>query len=430
MGSFNTTCFVSNQTIASGDKCRVIPIVQQATYQPVSLTWKGNSEDIYGVSHSTCYSTAFWKPAADVIPAEYDDYGQVKILFSPLSRAKLMSFFREVLEKCPVVAQGENKYHDQPFDFSAFLSQKAPHLSARFAQDKDIKPLTQLDELDVELTACWDYIFEVASEHRLFICNYQGVPRPLQFAVMHEVAYEALIAETANQKTWDGVSCEQTTFLQHAVQKAKEVTQKYAENNFDMRDFWFSNAFREALAYFNREGSYTSPLELVMVPKMVEKYYANEITENQFIERLLPQLNDRYALAALEEFNLKLSPMVYAGQDYQNQIGSAYAKFVSGISAKVSRGRNVYYHGEALDYQMDVSGQAQLDKFVELMGDSDSYVESVEILSKVTGEPSGSEVWLVKFSCPMDIEALRELVTDNMSDGAALSRSFAAFEKI
>ncbi len=38
MGSFNTTCLVSQQTIVPYAQCVIIPIQQQSTFNPVSLT--------------------------------------------------------------------------------------------------------------------------------------------------------------------------------------------------------------------------------------------------------------------------------------------------------------------------------------------------------------------------------------------------------
>jgi hypothetical protein len=54
-------------------------------------------------------------------------------------------------------------------------------------------------------------------------------------------------------------------------------------------------------------------------------------------EFLIESLKDRYVVRGLAELNLKLSPIVYASQDYSNEIGKAYAKFVRSVSSTVNK---------------------------------------------------------------------------------------------
>ena len=42
-------------------------------------------------------------------------------------------------------------------------------------------------------------------------------------------------------------------------------------------------------------------------------------------------------MSGLDSLNLKISPIVYATQDYDNSIGRDYAKFIRTVSSKVSK---------------------------------------------------------------------------------------------
>lgn len=44
MGSFNTTCFVTQQTISTEDRAVIFPIIQKSTYNPVELSLQMNWE--------------------------------------------------------------------------------------------------------------------------------------------------------------------------------------------------------------------------------------------------------------------------------------------------------------------------------------------------------------------------------------------------
>ena len=80
MGSFNTTCMVSQQVIAPNDEVVIFPIVPQSSYSPVELIDKdGSCVEAYGHSSSSCYPTAFWNYAGPMLIGTYDDYGKFEL---------------------------------------------------------------------------------------------------------------------------------------------------------------------------------------------------------------------------------------------------------------------------------------------------------------------------------------------------------------
>jgi hypothetical protein len=70
--------------------------------------------------------------------------------------------------------------------------------------------------------------------------------------------------------------------------------------------------------------------------------YADKvITEDEFFEVVQPMLDTRYIMAGLESMNLRIESVVTTGQDYENELGKAFAKFVRSTSSVVTKQREV-----------------------------------------------------------------------------------------
>lgn len=63
---------------------------------------------------------------------------------------------------------------------------------------------------------------------------------------------------------------------------------------------------------------------------------SKEFTDELF-EEFKEQIEHHYLASAISKYDLKLSPMVYAGQDYSNEMGNAYLKMVTKINQKVNK---------------------------------------------------------------------------------------------
>ena len=97
MGSFNTSCMVSQQVIVPGAETIILPIQQQATYEPVEISKDGKEMSQFGFAHTTCYPTAFWGYAGPMIRGTYDDYGRFNIDDTVENKINLISFFNELI---------------------------------------------------------------------------------------------------------------------------------------------------------------------------------------------------------------------------------------------------------------------------------------------------------------------------------------------
>ncbi len=332
MGSFNTTCFVSQQTISTGDKAVVMPIKQQTTYNPVQLHVSGREgvKEVakYGYANTTCYSTAFWGFAGPILNGEYSDYGNFEWENSEENIKNIRSFLNYLSNSVCDVVQGENKYHDHPLDFASIYNPKEKY------------SFQQLEEI---MGKVWD----VASEARLFVRNYNGEPVNVAFAVMHEPAAEYLIKEVGKSKGWDGESYEQKSYFNNYLNKKfSEMMEVFKGKDLDNTiAFFVSNVSGlESYRIGEQEGThirnYYDRSRYVM--DKIQSYLKEGNTEfsrdftDELFEKFKSQIDHRYIAAGLERINVKLSPMVYASQDYSNDLGNTYLKMVQEVNSKIN----------------------------------------------------------------------------------------------
>lgn len=352
MGSFNTTCFASNQTIAPSDECVIVPIVQQAGYQPVEVSAGETSHSLYGITASTCHPDAFWSPAGGFVEGRYHDYGQFELSDTPANRFSVLGFIGWLLNTAATTQAGQNECHDLPFDLPGFLAQEAPLLQQL------LRPTTTGDAAIVDgdaffaqLVKTWGYIWEVASEHRLFAKTASGVLRPVQFSVMHKAACDELIRVVEARHSWDGQPLDRRSFFERAlaqfdasdaafderIRKATADAPDARERFEQVRIFFKVTKFSDALARMGSSAGMNLPEEQETFHALLPAYAAGDLTAQDLFEALRPLLDRRYVLAGLDVLNLRFAPQVYADQDYSNETGGLYADFVQATRTAVDR---------------------------------------------------------------------------------------------
>lgn len=363
MGSFNTSCFASHQTIAPREKCYVIPIIQRHGFDPVDVTHEEKTTQEWGLTDSTCYPNGFWRVLSGFIEATYNDYGRVLVTNTPRNAYLLFHLFSTLYKSVGVVAQGNNPYHDVPYNLPQFIAEKTPLLHTMLGEKGSNAGTPDRDALFEELVKVWDYTWEVAQEQRLFAASRNGGGlRPVQFAVLHTESYTRLVDIASQGHSWDGTPFEPRARVEALLKKAtaemdeffaeelkdlmaehnagptEELSRELAELEISKRLMTVSQFFEG----FSRIASFESGfslLEMGLRPK-VKQHFENKLSLDEFFEKILPFLKDRYAMNALESLNLHLTPMVYTTQDYSNDIGTAYTRFVQEVSRAVNLGRD------------------------------------------------------------------------------------------
>jgi len=346
MGSFNTACFASGQVIATGDKAYLMPILQASTYDPVEMSFNGEKLSLPGISNMNCYPHSFWEPYGAFIEAEYHDYGQFHLVDTPINRVRLVDFILGLPAKAAVVEQGENEYHDVPFNLEKLLEEKAPILHA----GKDQAPMLLVranegsDALFKELEVIWANIWEVATENRLFAANYRDEPRPLQLAVMHAEAYARLLQmnESRQRPVFDKVL---------ASVKAAMDSRMAAATSDEQREALVWSMTSRITSGLERLGSFEGMdfhCEVEILDEAIEVFCVGKVDADQLFATIKPVLDTRCVMLSLNHLNLRLSPQIYSGQDYSNEAGRDYAKFVQEVSAAVTQQRRERF-GEDFD---------------------------------------------------------------------------------
>jgi hypothetical protein len=342
MGSFNTKCFASGQTIATGDKCLVIPIEQASTYRPIQLNWGGKNLELYGAFHSRCHPDSFWTPLCGGFTATYDDCGRFQLERTDHNLFNLTHWVRMLRDECPVTLAGDNEYHELSFNFGAFLAKEAPHVLA--CEDATLKnPVEQLREtyLD-EAIKCWDYAFKVSGHSRLFR-THKG-PRAVQFAVLHHLVADELVSMASSGLDYNSNSVAPRDVFERAVLTGREAADAtdYTACPIElaMRKGW---AFRmEATEVFKERGglSLGTRAEQAHLRHVLGRIQTGEWSTELAFEQFLPTLRGRYIFGSLETLALHFEPMMCTGQDYDNSVGKDFAQFIQKVSSAVTKERH------------------------------------------------------------------------------------------
>lgn len=336
MGSFNTTCFVSQQTIVPGAQAYIIPIYQSHNYNKIILEANGNIYEELGNYSSTCYPTSFWDYAGPIFKGKYDDYGCFVLNDTDENHNSLVVFFDSLLEKLFITQQGENEYHDLPIDFKTIYNYKKEY------------SFTELHEI-------WDKMWEVGQKGRLYISDFDNNPCQLQFSVIHEATANYLMNDFYNKGD------------DHRKEYFKNYIKKPLEEIFDdeKKSFFFISRLFSLERFNIGEGTgayYHFYSDIGSLSEDIIKEYESEKLEDclsELTEKLYnlfsTQIEHRYIHHALCLLNIKLSPMVYASQDYSNDIGIDYKKMVNNVNAKII---------EEIKARWDEYDDEQEDKFI------------------------------------------------------------------
>lgn len=317
MGSFNTTCFVTQQTIAGKDKCYILPVRQAFGYKPVELRRLGEDFTRYGICHQDCYPDANWEPVGNFLEGEYDDYGLVELANTPLNHHRLISFFRQLQNYSFVTEPGENYIHDVPFDFPAFVEGE-PELQEllRGAGPGDQKARHEL------LMKAWAYYEQVSQQYRVFTASYgEPEPRQVRHAILHEDAYHRLIALTEGRRGYKGQPYTRRSVFDRLLDEVTGLADNTQPKLAAMH--W---GLKLSLIGFSSGMSFDDEDE-VFEP-FFERFFQGAMTKDALFEAVRPWLDSRFVMLGLTQLNIRISPMTYATQDYSNEIGQQYAAFV------------------------------------------------------------------------------------------------------
>lgn len=354
MSAINARCGASQQSIAAGDRCRVLFITQSSSFEPIALRDGETTLELPGIANTSVYLNCYWRPSSPFIRAVYDDYGMSRlVLESPLDRARVTTLFADHYQSAVQTLAGKNQYHDLAFNFKEFVEQNAPQLNGILAPRTWLSPPLSPagDSLDAELQLCWSFLCDMVRRHRVFVRGYCNQIRPLEMYMVHERAYAGLLAHREQLKDWDGNSLEMRAYILRAIKEARQ-----AEADCDMaeepseetevptkkrnlRTMVFTSTLSDALNRCNPDGCSKDSLAHRKRMNFAYDLFDGNISDDEFVEKTIPFMEDLAAFSSLEYFQVRLSPITYVGADFKNSVGSAYAQFVGEVSEQVTQER-------------------------------------------------------------------------------------------
>lgn len=348
MGSFNISCGTSGQVIAPGEKCWAIPVIQESTFSPVVMEYLNEEISLYGIANSICNPGCFWRPMTGFVSGTYADYGYIQPEDTPTNRRAMAEFFNTLYRSAPTVFLGENTVHDLAFNIKGFMVEKAPVLAKSLAGLPSYSRIPSDALVFSELDAVWQYVWDVARESRLFCADRSRHVRPVQFCAMHHVTVNHLTGLANKQSNWDGQAYELGAYLRSVLEKMdvnirllKAYESLPEATVMASQKFFILERIRESLKL-----GMTDSVHDLLFPFMtdhldfLERHLVKGMSFDELVEALRPTLTGIYVLAGMDALNLKFSPIVYAGQDYDNSQGKALAKFISTVSKEISKERD------------------------------------------------------------------------------------------
>lgn len=306
MGSFNTTCFVTQQTISYGDEVVLFPILCNSSDYPVSIIDKnGNRTGVYANTTSTCYPDAFWEFCGQYITAEYDDYGDFTLHTTEDNKESLVHLFKLLKERSYITEAGENSCHDLAFDMSEL----------------------EYDETRFEsLLSVFNEMWEVSvGENRVFVkSDFKGLPKELSFAVMHKSAFDYLIGLSENAvRRWNPEGTPRRTKIRAIFNYSRIISS----------DILMCHDINISQGSGNLMNLYGVHFNEAIIAHLKQP---TETSFESVVDSLDKFMNHCYVDAGLEVLNIKIQPIVYCGQDYDNSNGDSYLELVMHVNQKVN----------------------------------------------------------------------------------------------
>lgn len=398
MGSFNTTCFATRQTIAPGDGVVLFPIYQflgHASTPVVVVNSDSRTEVNARGPDQFIYPDALWKPLGCALKGHYDDCGTFVLDSGDFNREQLLALHDILNTQACYTPKGSNPYHEKEFRLPQ-LAELANQTDTDWESLRDSKKAEDCARVGTVLQRFFDLLQQSTHSNRVFITSNRNGGQPVLFkmAVASKVAIsnagEALrhlvsIYEGGReyQSTAD-VYCKLTLALKQWRADACNQPEKqnlagigrYIANTFDrlygvppntvlddVLKISFENSeiaevstafvMESVIAFFkNSHTSLFSTSQVQSLDYLVEAFMGCMVKEiltadpslveqtldTKFLESVIPEyfeIND--FLEMLVNLSILFTPQIGVSQDYSNSIGKAYSTWVQKTNETMPR---------------------------------------------------------------------------------------------
>jgi hypothetical protein len=305
MGSFNINCFATNQVMSAHDRCRIFAVRQSLGYEKAVLS--KSSDTIYSPMGSICYPNTFWTPITNTVLCKYDDYGKFVVDHTPASEYMLSTVLSSIYD---VNADNRNE--------------------ALIVEDlkNDLKNGKFQETLDT--------IFDHLQDSRLYGSGDDRVAS-IKFACMYEGAYQEILSSANKLESYDGTTLDVRSYISRVFDDGGQANSANVDDNktilkiHRMVDKLQNVKTYESCSYIH--------VSLSILYDIIENYYTGKITKNEAIDQIAPWLEDKWVLSHLDSYGIKITPIVYAGQDYLNNRGKKYLGLVKIVNDQIEKCR-------------------------------------------------------------------------------------------
>lgn len=325
MGSFNINCFVSKQTIKVDDEVVIFPVkMMTKSYNKVegTLTYKSrqHTENGWETVDTTCNHTlytsdingcrdmtGFLKVAGPMLTATYDDYGCFKIHNTPQNIKALQVFFIYL--------------YDSLYDVN--IEDKVSIKFKEWCHDYGMKTYDALVQI-------WNKLYEGILEEITFL--YKGnVQYKLDISVMSGHAYDYLLNQTMGKDI---------NYKKYFYMLSEERYNDIDFNDAKVHNNYFLLEFLQ-LYYISFAHDIIHTYDIWRERKNVKEYIESDsFNKETFLDMIYEKVESAYkfsyVLLHLQYLFVRLEPLMYVRQDYNNAYGNSFSKLVNYVNNKVN----------------------------------------------------------------------------------------------
>lgn len=330
MGSFNTSCFITNQIIVPGNQVVLFPIGGMSSpsgYRKREAEINGKVvtyQSLYNMG-GYCHANMMWNIMGMMLTGIYDDYGRFKLDNTNENLESLYDFFMLLIQN-----DIEHDFNDE-FDL---------------LQDKNLEDLiTEHGELYVHtiFQEYWKYVSELMYKQELFI-NFNNSIHQIQLSVVSKYTFDFI--NNSREFSYDKRNVKE--YFNDEMSNAIELFYKVIPENNNkalIYDYWLETMIHHILL---------KDLTYNLLSYGHVKIYTNkhvnilksmwdsdiQITPDIIYKMIKYRFNFNYFISMIDSFcNIKIIPVTYASQDYANEFGDLYIKMVKSVNKKLSNER-------------------------------------------------------------------------------------------
>lgn len=395
------SCFASHQTVAERDLCRLVPIYQWTSLQSDIAQYKPKVDGEYKHVRSARigWRDSGWHAIGEFFPAVALERGRIELRMSAQVRRQVARLLSHLLEYGPKIEPGSGS--KDAFDLSAYVGQTFPELMERLTPGRRELDVTSLDaSLDVALSASFTYVYEASVYGHLYVADLGGRLRPMEFALVHEDAYQALVARKLTTPRYGRITASVKDAIGAAFEKA---LRDVPDERGDPQTLKYVRAGRVADRLLEMSDMTRDLFVLnAHLQNIALGVFEKRMTVAEAAELLSGDIANAYAFACLDDLGVPLSPVVYAAdEDYDNHCGNAYLEFVSGVNHNVRRSRNVAIYGEFFRYELRAAAMSDVQALKE---DAKSWDCGFELVSAgpAPNETSGALAVVIDVTAQLD----------------------------